>query len=543
MPDYEDGKIEISPDPQAYRAYDLYARAKAYRRNFDQDWDRFYRFYAGRQWEGPVPEWKTKITVNFIFSTIETIVPIMTDTRPQIVVAPQEPSDYQIAEIHSHIQRNIWDYNDMDVRLPSAVRGALIFGNYFIKPWWDKNAQGGLGEVRYALLDPFHVFPSPGALSIEDAAYVAVAMNVPLGFIISSYPEAEGKIRPGIWDSALTLARDITSSKDTPIPLPEARDTVRVISQREDEAGEYATLIELWERDYEGRVYLSVCANGVVLKDREPSPYRYEGIPIAHLVDHQIPGSFWGMGEVQQLIPLQESINRRRSQVIDLLRLYGQPPLIADENSGVNPMAIAGRPGAIIYKNQGSQITWLQPPPVPGALFEIQVQDKRDFESISGIYDVTQGRPPTGVEAAAAILALQEAAQTRIRLKVRNLESFIAKLGKISVSLVQQFYTAPRAIRIFGPGNETKFISINTVRERYGQLVKINDVTVGKFDVKVGAGSTLPVSRAARANQMKELYQLGIVDAQAVLEYSGIPIEEARAIVERMKASQQQPQA
>lgn len=533
----------------AQRVLGKYREAKRHRSTWDKDWERFYRLYAGQHWDAPRPEWRSDVTVNFIFSTIETILPIMTDSHPTINIVPTMDHSNKNAEILGEIVKRIWVSNDMTVVLPRTIKNALKYGTGIQKCWWNPNAKNGIGDVAVSNVDPRHFFPSPGATDIQNAHYVIFAANIPLATVYRDFPEARGKIKGGVWDEELTVNKNVTSQRNDTLNLgpvsntagtsttdfarsPEGRDGVM-------NRDKMVTLIELWERDDEGQSWVTIMANGVLLKHM-PNPFKHNKFPFIRYVDYDIPSCFWGMGEVAQLEKLQMSINQRRAQATDILKITGNPPFVADSNSGINPKAMTNRPGTIIFKNPGSQVDWLNPPNLPAALFTIQEMDKQDFDSISGVMDVTQGRKPTGIEAASAIAELQEAAQTRIRFKVRTMEASLQELGSQIVSLVQQFYDDERVIRIVGPqGAKPQFVTINqpSINDE-GKPFKINDISIGEYEVEVGVGSTMPINKTRRANQMIELFQLGVVDRRAVLENVGLPPEQYEKILARMEAQE-----
>lgn len=527
-----------------------FREAKRYRATWDKDWERYYRLYAGQHWDTPRPEWRSDATVNFIFSTIETILPIMTDSSPTIHVVPAQDHSNKNAEILGEIVKRIWVSNRMQNLLPRTIKNALKYGTGIQKVWWDPNAKNGLGDVAISNVDPRHFFPSPGALDIQSAHYVIFAANVPLDNVLRDFPEAKGRIKGGVWDEDLTVNKNVTSQRSDaasqlgPVSNTAGTAVTEFAKGAEGRDGimnrdKLVTLVELWSREDDGQTWVTIMANGVLLK-HTPNPFNHNRFPFVRYVDYDIPSCFWGMGEIQQLEKLQLSINQRRAQTQDILRITASPPFVADSTSGINPKAMTNRPGTIIFKREGSQVNWLTPPNIPSALFTIQEMDKMDFDSISGVLDVTQGRKPAGIEAASAIAELQEAAQTRIRFKVRTMETSITELGEMVVSLVQQFYTEERVIRIVGPtGSAPQFIAINqqAVNDE-GKPFKINDVTIGEYEVEIGVGSTMPINKSRRANQMIELFQLGVVDRRAVLENVGLPPEVYEKIIARMEAQE-----
>src|SRR3990167_6592059 len=62
-------------NPVIKMVFDRYQEAKQYRRAVDAPWDRWYRRYDGLHWDTPRPSYRSSPTVNFVFSTLETIVP------------------------------------------------------------------------------------------------------------------------------------------------------------------------------------------------------------------------------------------------------------------------------------------------------------------------------------------------------------------------------------------------------------------------------------------------------------------------------------
>lgn len=537
----------------AQSVLNAYKQAKRYRAQYDKNWERWYRLYSGQHWDGPRPEWRSTPVVNFIFSTIETILPIMTDNNPQINVVPKNEDSQEMSAIMGTIMEKLWVTNSMGIKLPETIKNSLKYGTGIQKVWWNPKLADGLGDVAVSVVDPRHFYPSPGAKTIQDAAYVVFAANVPLDSVLRDFPHVRGKLQGGVWDPELTVQKTITSQRvDSgvflgPVSNTLGTDTTSFQGNLQGKDGvmdrnALVTLIEWWHRDDSGQTWVTIMANGVLLK-HDKSPFNHNKFPFVRYIDYQIPSNFWGMGEIQQLEKLQENINQRRAQITDILRLTANPPFVADADSGVNPKAMTNRPAVIIYKNRGSEVRWLTPPQLPAALFELQDLDKKDFDAISGVLDVTQGRRPTGIEAASAISELQEAAQTRIRFKVRLMEEALRELGQQMLSLVQQFYDMPRTIRIKnGYGGQNKFVQLNQeqIDPETQEIQKINDPSVGEYDVEIGVGSTLPTNKTRRADQMIELYQMGVVDRRAVLENVGLAPSEYEQIIARMEQMEQQ---
>jgi len=300
-----------------------------------------------------------------------------------------------------------------------------------------------------------------------------------------------------------------------------------------------ALLFETWERPSEewpnGRV--TTIANGVLLDDKA-NPLRRDGsFLFTHFADYAKPGLFWGMGEIQQLLKPQDSLNKIICQIIDILNYCANPSLMIQGRLQTDIQSITNRPGNIYHVGKDAIVKYLEGAAVSPALFQLIDVFRTLIDIISGVHDITQGRRPTGITAGRAIMALQDAAQTRMRLKIRNLESAIEDMGGQVVEQIQQNYTDQRAFRITNAQGEPEWISVN----KPDTTGIINDLSVGKYDIEVVAGSTMPKHKLARFEQGEILYKLGVIDEESLLDVSDWPNK--KEVLVRMKQQEAKMQA
>ena len=72
-------------------------------------------------------------------------------------------------------------------------------------------------------------------------------------------------------------------------------------------------------------------------------------------------------------------------------------------------------------------------------------------------------------------------------------------------------------------------------------LGRMNDVTVGRYDVQVVSGSTMPSNRWARFEYYKELFQMGVIDQVELLQQTDVA--DMEGVLERSgQAAQMQGQ-
>lgn len=117
------------------------------------------------------------------------------------------------------------------------------------------------------------------------------------------------------------------------------------------------------------------------------------------------------------------------------------------------------------------------------------------------------------------------------------------QIGKIVIQLIQQTYTDQKLIQLMKPDGRTSEALLNkpVYDDFTGELAgRINDVTIGKYDLIVVSGSTLPSNRWARFDYYMQLYQAGIIDQVEVLQQT--EVADTEGVLERTSLLQQQQQ-
>ena len=256
-----------------------------------------------------------------------------------------------------------------------------------------------------------------------------------------------------------------------------------------------------WIRKYPfGRI---IAKAGDLLLCDKPSIYEHGRCPYVRFFGCPVPGKNYFLSEIDQVISLQLELNKRKSQIIDIMNLTSNPPMIVNIMSGIKPSKMTNQPGLIIPVSMDVDraAKWLQVPNIPSHLF-ISIQDTtNDIADVTGYHDITAGRKPTGITSGVAIEGLQEAAQTRYRQKARYLEYSLKLEAELMLSIIWQFYKEPRIIRSKDKDDPSKY-KFETVNFADAELVG------GLPDVRIESGSTMPVNEAVRRQQAMELFQI-----------------------------------
>jgi hypothetical protein len=519
-------------------------------------------YYLGKHWSFQRPKWKSSPVTNFVYSNIEQLLPLMTDSNPKIEIVAQTPEGKIGAELMSVVVDDVWDKTDMRRKMPDWCKNSLIYGSGIAKPYWDATINNGIGDIRIDIIDNFHFFPDPDASEIEDARWLITAIPTPIDEVRRRYPDSKDRVKKDSQVSGPRLTTHIGRAADD----KGSRGPDWARGQENKPTESRVTVIECWYHDptlVEAPTYtpeedqlmwqtmghsmqdhlaaqgmpatelvplypngrVTVIAGDIILSDK-PNPFMHGRFPFVKLDDQPRQGEFWAMGDVEQIIPLQNEFNKRQAQMLDSLNLTANPVWVIDKNAGVDISKLVNRSGSVIRKNPGTEVRREPGPEVPSSAFKALEQTQMNIETVSGVHDVTQGRKPAGITAASSISQLQEAAQTRVRPKVRLLEHAIRELGHFVVELIQQFYTWERVVPQIGPSKVQQWVQFDP---KY-----VQDTF---FTVQIEANSTMPVSRVSRAADAIQLFQLGVIDQIALLEATDWP--ERYEVYQRMQESQQ----
>lgn len=520
---------EVTYNEQDYKEQQLasiwnfkFKNSMIHKAPYTKRWQVYMDAYSGDYFKNEkIPDYRSNMVSNYVFSIIETIRPLMLDNNPKFQAMPRQPEGMEFSNDLQEALMYEWDRERMNKKIYRELINTLVLGNAVFFIAWDRNAK----NIKAIPVSPFNVFPDPLATSVEDSEYIIYADYFNVEQLKRMFPNKANKL----YGSSINYSELVNNN-----------DKNAMIDNQ-------VLVLEIWTRDFEvnehidnkkkdksvypkGRV-LTICPElGIVLSDK-PNPYNDNGLPFEVLKDYDIPGKFWGEGEVAQLLSPQKHINDLNNAIIDNAKTTANMPWIVDKNAGIPIGGITARPGLVIRKNPGTEVKREQPPSMPGYVTQAIDVYKQDIEQISGVFNTLKGENTTGVYTAQGILALQEAGQVRIRLKIKLLEDSLSKIGQMWFSRMKQFWS------------EDKWIRVTKTDGSYDMKKFTNSVLEHDYDVKVVAGSTMPVNKSAMLDLMIRLAQTPmpdgqqLVDREAVVHY--LPEEIRSGLLRRMSDGNQ----
>lgn len=533
--------------------------------------DNCYKFYKGDHLTlaQKLKKHGPKSKRNYIFTSVEDTVALLTDNNPSFGCWPRDNrDDIQIASKTKQVLQYVWEVTKMDEKLPMATRDSIIGGIGGLKIDFDSQINYPYGEINVSVVPAKYIYPDPDATSEDDCRFIIQRTPKPL-WMIKKHQSGKGIYVKA--DDSISMEPDSTTkSAET---SREYMGTGAGVDAKHNRAWEY----EIWVKDDseheedefpdEEKGYKKgdlkypngkkiVIAGDILLEDGG-NPFEDGDHPFVFLHDYEQTDSFWSLGDVENIIDINEDINKIVSRLNEYVKNTCHTTIVYDEECGIDEKSVNNLEGNIIKKNAAGTVQVVPPPSWPGFIFEILTVWKQDTELSTGTREVLQGRSPKAGTSGAAFERLQEFALSRVRKRARNVDNALVRVGKKFVSRIRQFYPENRQIRITGdfpittPEGQPMMENGQQMFRNYdfidfsGNDLRREDGRNVELDVILEVGSAATVTRNQDRVDAAWLFEKGIIDREEVArryDISNFKEIKARMEAEQLKMMQQQAQ-
>ena len=226
-----------------------------------------------------------------------------------------------------------------------------------------------------------------------------------------------------------------------------------------------------------------------------------------------VEGSPCGYGFVDLCHNNQTAIDLMRSAIIKNTVVGATPRYFQRIDGSVNEEEFAdlGRPLVHVSGNLGEDsLRQIGFSPLSGVYMDVLNSSIQELRETSGNTETSTGNISSGVTAASAIAALQEASGKGSRDSTRSSYIAYAQIVELCIELIRQFYGLPRSFRIAGRAGAEEYIRFSNAGlcprpQPFGAALPV-------FDVKVSAQKRNAYSRLSQNELAMELYRMGIFD-------------------------------
>ena len=465
------------------------------------------------------------------------------------ILPRDDVADPMVAEILNDLRKYVYDLNKADkISIAQALKDMIICGRGYVKCEWNDELDP-IGEISMSYVNPFKVYliGKGERYDLLDRTGIIEVLPMSKEDLLEWKPEYAGQIN-GLSDSMDSpLAGDDylpeggSVSVDDYYDKGENKFTVLRYQKREyttvtfvknpitGELVEPAPEVPIEEIPFEKltkrmkRIRVTTVCGNVVLEDRI-SKYKHGRPDMVGFFGDMTMGRI--TGAVQDLIDPQNEKNKRRSAIIDILNKSPKGSLLVTKNLFDNieeaRKSIAKSTLTETNAAPGQLSGSISPVPTDltalPAIIGMEQQSVQDMKDITGLGDASLGIVPEGVKSGRGLQELKGPSEVIISVFFDNLLLSRQLLAQMVISLVQQFYTEPRRVRILGdytqrfiPPELKRAIEAGVVSiEEGAKIIQINttalnDITVGRYDVVI---DNVPYSPSERNRQYYDLLNM-----------------------------------
>ena len=429
------------------------------------------------------------------------------DNFPSPNVLPREEGDKAEAEMLSSIIPVILEQNDFEETYDNVWDYKLKAGTGIYGVFWDKEKLNGLGDISIRKVDIINLFWESGIMDIQRSRnlfHVELADN---DLLIGTYPQLEGKLG----NSTLDLSKYVYD------------DSV-------DTNNKSAVVDWYYKKIQNGKTVLHYCkyVNDVVLFATENEPefaergwYDHGLYPFVFDPLFSVEGTPCGFGYIDVGKSAQEYIDRGNQAIMQNMLANARPRHFIRNDGEVNEEEYADLSKDFIHVNGNlgqDSIMPVQGKPLDNIYVQVLANKVDELKEVTGNRDISTGGTSSGVTAASAIAAMQEAGSKLSRDSSKASYRAFRKVCVMVIELIRQFYDVPRCFRIMGENGAARYVEYSNagISPKFQGIEMSVDMgyRTPLFDIEITAQKQSPYYKMSQNELALQLYSAGLFNPQ-----------------------------
>ena len=498
-------RIGVEQIREANNTLQKYKQGKA---NLEQRIIDNEQWYKLRHWEC-MRDKKQQVqpTSAWLFNSLANKHADAMDNFPSPNILPREEGDKGEAEMLSSIIPVILEQNDFEETYDNVQDYRLKSGTGVYGIFWDNEKMNGLGDISILKADLINLFWEPGITDIQRSRHLFHVELADNDLLEQEYPQLRGKLS----SSSIDLSKYVYD------------DTV-------DTSTKSAVVDWYYKKRQNGRNVLHYCkyVNDVVLFATENDPemaergwYDHGQYPFVFDPLFSMEGTPCGFGYIDVGKDTQAYIDRANQAIMQNMLANAKPRHFIRSDGSVNEAEYADTTKDFIHVDGSlgqDSILPVQGKPLNNVYIEV-LHDKIDeLKETTGNRDISTGGTTSGVTAASAIAAMQEAGSKLSRDNNKASYRAFRKVVLMVIELIRQFYDLPRCFRIIGENGTARFVEYSNANLQPQMQGIEMGVDMGYrlplFDVEITAQKQRPYSKMSQNELALQFFGAGFFNPQ-----------------------------
>ena len=473
----------------------------------NEQWYKLLHWGQLRQ-EGKAGTGECEPTSAWLFNSIANKHADAMDSFPKPNVLPREEGDREDAKMLSSVlpvilERNGFEQTYSDVWWYKLKSGTGVYGVF-----WNPRLENGLGDIDIRKLDLLNLFWEPGISDIQQSRNLFSVELMDNRTLESRYPQLKGQLGGDVIDVARYIYDDTVDTSEK---------TVVVDWYYKTEGADGGKRLHYVK--FAGETVLFASENEPEYQDR--GFYDHGEYPVVFDTLFLEEGTPAGFGYVDIMRDAQGYIDRLGGAILKNSLVGARPRFFIKDTGAVNEKEFADVSKDFVHvagQLDDGSLRQITVEPVSSMALNVLQMKIDELKETSGNRDFSQGSTASGVTAASAIAALQEAGSKLSRDMNKSGYRAFQKINYLCIELIRQFYDEPRSFRITGEQGAEEFAVFDNRRLRPSQTEGVFGVDTGYrrpvFDIVVTSQKASPFNTIAQNELAKELFSLGFFNPE-----------------------------
>ena len=429
------------------------------------------------------------------------------DNFPSPNVLPREEGDKAEAEMLSSILPVILEQNDFEETYDNVWDYKLKAGTGIYGVFWDKDKMNGLGDITVRKVDIINLFWESGITDIQRSRNLFHVELHDNDLLLGAYPQLEGKLG----NSTMDLSKYIYDDKV-------------------DTTNKSIIVDWYYKKNVNGKTVLHYVkyVNDVVLFATENEPelaergwYDHGLYPFVFDPLFSVEGTPCGFGYIDVGKSAQEYIDRGNQAIMQNMLANAKPRHFIRNDGEVNEEEYADLNKDFIHVNGNlgqDSILPVQGKPLNDIYVKVIMNKVDELKEVTGNRDISTGGTSSGVTAASAIAAMQEAGSKLSRDNNKASYRAFRKVCLMVIELIRQFYDIPRCFRIMGENGAARYVEYSNA----GITPQFQGMEMGLdmgyrlplFDIEITAQKQSPYSKMSQNELALQFFGAGFFNPQ-----------------------------
>ena len=449
---------------------------------------------------------------------------------PAPAIRPREPDDREEAAKLSSVLPVILEQNDFEEVYSDSQWTKLKQGTLIWHVKWDSSKLNGLGDISVQPVDILSFFWEPGVRDLQKSKNIFLTEMVDNDLLIAKYPELEGKLNSNPQIQQKYNTDDVINFDNKSMVVDwyyKKYQNGRQVLHFAKLVGD--TVLQSTENDTEQKYDTLTLPDGSIVQQPAGRPMAETGLyddgEYPFVVDALFPveGSIAGYGYIDVGKSTQEQIDRMNQAIVKNAIMATTPRWFKRSDGSVNEQEFADwtKPFVHVDGNLGQDsLVPIQVNMLNSNYIAILQNKIEELKWTTGNTDVNNGATNSGVTAASAIAALQEASGRSSKDSTKSAYRAYARMIRMVIERIRQFYDLPRQFRIIGQRGAEQFVQYSNQglqpQTLYGANGQPDGLRKPVFDIEVSAQKASEYTSMAQNELALQFFQLGFFNPQMV---------------------------